>query len=449
MSHSIQGLKTAPGPRGDTFLGSTLDFKERPAQFIKYVADAYGDVTRFKIAGGYWYMLTHPEDVHDAMTKRANIFLKPAIAKRLWEEFLGDGILTTEGEVWERQHRLMVPAFHHKRIQSYGDTMGAYTRRMIDRWSPNSQVDISEAMVALTLEIVAKTLFDADVSDGTSTVGSAMRILQQEMVNHILMPLPVPHWWPSEANKRKVKALKDIEDIVLNVVTERRKTGEDTGDLLSMLLHATDETGDRLSDKELRDQSMTLFFAGHETTAHSMTWAWYLFAKHPEITQRLQADIDRVTQGEPLNVKHLPQLPFLDQCVKEAMRLLPSVWVFIKQPTEDVDVRGFKIPKGAPVLISPYVIQRDPRWFPSPLTFLPERFSPEREKLIPKGAYVPFSGGARICLGKAFAMMESALVLGTMLQRLTPQVSSDYVFDFKAELSMHPSGPMPIDVLFR
>ncbi len=441
-------LKTPPGPRGDFFLGSTLDFKEHPAKYIRYVAQTYGDVTRFRVGPAYWYLVTHPEDIHDMMTKRGHIFLKPKIAKRLWDKFLGDGLLTTEGKVWERQSRLVRPAFRRSRIHAYGTEMVAYTHRMIDAWQEGERVDMADAMTGLTLEIVAKTLFDADVRAGTSTVAKAMLVLQKEMLEHIYMPLPVPRWWPSEANKRKLKAIADIEQIVQDVVDERRASGEDHGDLLSMLLQP-DETGDRLSDKELRDQSMTLFFAGHETTANAMAWAWMLFAQHPEVTERLQADLARVTGGDRIDVKHLPDLPYLDWCVKECLRLRPSVWVFIKEPTEDVEVRGFKIPKGAPVLISPYVTQLDERWYPSPQTFVPERFSPERIKEIPRGAYVPFSGGKRVCLGQGFAMMEMKLILGSMLQRLQPKLADGYVPVHKAELSMHPDGGLPTDILFR
>jgi cytochrome P450 len=441
-------LKTPPGPRGDLFLGSTLDFKAHPAKYIRYVAQTYGDVTRFRVGPAYWYLVTHPEDIHDMMIKRGHIFLKPKIAKRLWDKFLGDGLLTTEGKVWERQSRLVRPAFRRSRVHAYGSTMVEYTHRMIDRWEDGQRVDMAEAMAGVTLEIVAKTLFDADVHAGTSTIAKAMVVLQKEMLEHIYMPLPVPRWWPSEANKRKLKAIADIEDIVQDVVDDRRASGEDHGDLLSMLLQP-DETGDRLSDKELRDQAMTLFFAGHETTANAMAWAWMLFAQHPEVTQRIQTDLAEVTGGDRIDVKHLPDLPYLDWCVKECLRLRPSVWVFIKEPTEDVEMRGFKIPKGAPVLISPYVTQLDERWFPSPQTFIPERFSPERAKSIPKGAYVPFSGGKRVCLGQGFAMMEMKLILGSMLQRLRPRLADGYVPAHKAELSMHPDGGLPSDVLFR
>jgi cytochrome P450 len=438
-----------PGPRGDLLLGSTLDFKDRPARFIRYVAQAYGDVTRFRVGPVHWYLLAHPEDIQDAMTRRADVFIKPAIARRLWDPFLGDGLLTAEGEAWKRLHTLVRPAFHRTRIHGYGDVMTAYTDRMIDGWTAGSRLDLDEAMVALTLEIVAKTLFDADIADGAETFGRAMDALQRQMVEHIHMPLPVPRWWPSAGNRRKVEAIDTIEGIVWGVIEARRASGEDRGDLLSMLLLSRDEDGNGLTDKEIRDQAMTLFFAGHETSAHQMTWAWYLLARNPHAAARLQREIDAVTGGSRLTVAHLKQLPYLEWTFLEAMRMQPSVWVFMKETTEDVEVRGYRIPKGSPVVISPWVTHHDARWFPSPETFDPERFSPERARSIPKGAYVPFSGGQRICLGKAFAMMEGQLVLGTMLQRLTPAVPADYELAFTAELSMHPDGPLPIDAIFR
>jgi cytochrome P450 len=194
---------------------------------------------------------------------------------------------------------------------------------------------------------------------------------------------------------------------------------------------------------------MTLFFAGHETTAHAMTWAWYLLAKYPKVTARLQREIDAVTGGGRLTVEHLKAIPYLDWVVSEGMRILPSVWVFMKEPTQDTTLRGVRIPKGAPILISPYVLQHDARWFPSPETFDPERFSPERVGSIPKGAYVPFSGGSRTCLGRGFAMMEAQLIIGTLAQRLQPTVPVDYVPTKQAVLSLQPEGGLPIDVVLR
>ena len=189
--------KTAPGPRGGFFLGSTLDFKARPLRFIRYVADAYGDVSRFRVGPSYWYLLRHSDDIRDAMTTRSHIFLKPKIAKRLWEKFLGDGLLTTEGETWKRQHELVLPAFHRTRIEADGDVMVDYTHRMLDQWEEGAELDVDAHFVSLTLEIVAKTLLDADIREGAAAVGEAMEILNKEMLEHIYQPFPVPKWWPS------------------------------------------------------------------------------------------------------------------------------------------------------------------------------------------------------------------------------------------------------------
>ena len=443
------GAKTAPGPRGDTLLGSTLDFKESPLEFISYVHRAYGDVARFRVGPGNWYLISHPEDIWDAMVRRPDVFVKPQIAKRLWEKFLGNGLLTLEGDDWKRMHRLVRPAFHRKRIEAYAETMVGYTHRMIDAMEPNSRIDFDGAMVSLTLEIVAKTLFDADVREGAEQVGSAMHVLNEEMLNHIHMPIPVPRWWPSARNRRKIRAIENIEEIVRAVIEERRSEGTDRGDLLSTLVLSETDDGEKMTDKEIRDQAMTLFFAGHETTAHAMTWAWYLLARHPTVTARLHADIDAVTEGKPLTIADLKELPYLDQVIKEAMRILPSVWVFMKQPTEDVELRGIRIPKGCQIMISPFVTHHDPRWFPSPETFDPDRFSPERVGDIPNGAYIPFSGGRRVCIGRNFAMMEAKLLIGSMLQRLQPSVPDDVIPVKQAVLSMQPLGGLPVDVQFR
>lgn len=439
----------APGPRGDFLLGSTLDFKESPLEFVSYVHRAYGDVARFRVGPSHWYLIAHPEDIWDVMVRKPDVFIKPNVAKRLWDKFLGDGLLTLEGDSWKRMHKLVRPAFHRKRIDAYGQTMVDFTHRLVDGLEQGDRIDFDAAMVSLTLEIVAKTLFDADVRHGSGQVAEAMAVLNVEMLNHIHSPVPVPRWWPSARNRRKLQAIENIEAIVRAVIDERRQDGQDRGDLLSTLVFAKTEDGEAMTDKEIRDQAMTLFFAGHETTAHAMTWAWYLLARHPHVTARLQADIDAVTQGRRLTIADLKSLPYLDQVVKEAMRILPSVWVFIKQPVEDAVIRGVTIPKGSPVLISPYVTHHDSRWFPSPETFDPDRFSPERAASIPNGAYIPFSGGQRVCIGRNFAMMEARLIIGSLVQRLQPKVPDDLVPVKQAMLSMQPLHGLPADVMFR
>ncbi len=444
-----KSLPLPPGPRGDILLGVALDFKESPLQYACYMQKAYGDVVRFRMGPSQWALVSDPKLVWEMMVERADEFRKPEVARRLWEKFLGNGILTTEGEVWRRQNRLIRPAFRKGRIAAYGDIMVEYTERMMADWKEGQELDFGEAMVGLTLEVVAKTLFDADVRSGSARVGEAMKVLNVEMLNHVYMPVPLPRWWPTAANRRKIKAIDDIEQIVRDVIEQRRSGGEDLGDLLSMLVFSKDEAGDSLSDKEIRDQAMTMFFAGHETTAHALTWAWYLLARHPEVTQRVQADIDAVTGGEALTITHLKSLPYLEQVADECMRILPSVWVFMKEPVETTHLGGYQIPKGTQIMISPYVLQHDERWFPSPETFNPDRFEKERAKTIPKGAYVPFSGGSRICAGRNFALMEMRLILGTMLQRMEPEVPADHIPTKEAVLSMQPADGLPATIRFR
>ena len=441
--------RPAPGPRGAWLLGSTLDFKDRPLEYACYLQRAYGDVVRFRVGHMNWYLLSHPDDIHDAMVQRAHIFLKPKIAHKLWRPFLGDGVLTLEGEAWKRMSRLMRPAFHKKRLANYAGVMARYSDRLVDRYTAGERRDMARDMTALTLEIVAKTLFDADVQADASEFGDAMLDLQDAILDHLYMPLPIPRWWPSQTNRRKWSAIDHMRGRVAQVITERRRAGVDTGDLLSMLMAAREEDGTGLTDKELLDQSMTLFFAGHETTANSLTWTWYLLARHPEVVQRLQEELHAACGERPPGVEDLRNLPYLEQVVKEAMRILPSVWTFMKEPTEDVEVRGYHIPKGSQVMICPYIVHRDPRWWHHPTVFDPDRFAPERESRIRKGAYVPFSGGSRVCLGKAFALLESRIILGTMLQRINPAIPADYVPDKLAELSMHPRGGLPFDVVLR
>ena len=445
----VSDPKPAPGPRGAWLLGSTLDFKDSPLEYARYLHRAYGDVVKFRVGHLDWYLLAHPDDIYDAMVTRADIFLKPAIASKLWEPFLGDGVLTLEGTEWKRASRLMRPAFHKKRLDTYAAAMTDCTAGLVGRYTAGERRDIAKDMTAVTLEIVGRTLFDVDVREEAGDFGEAMLDLQDAILDHLYLPLPIPKWWPSKTNKRKWAAIDHMRGLVADVIADRRRSGEDRGDLLSMLIEARDEDGQGLTDKELLDQSMTLFFAGHETTANSLAWNWYLLARHPEVTARLQADLDRVCGGAPMRVEHLRDLPYLDQVVKESMRVLPSVWTFMKEPTEDVVVRGYHIPKGSQIMFCPSITQRDERWWPNPTVFDPERFSPENEKQIRKGAYFPFSGGSRVCMGKAFAMMESKIILGTMLQRIEPSIPADFVPKMLPELSMHPKGGIPFDVVFR
>ena len=438
MTTPLHGRKFVPGPIGKPLVGSLIDFQNDALSFVDSAVANHGDVVRWGMGIDDWYMLSNPAHVFDVLVKRAHLFYKPKIAKRLWRHFLGMGILSNDGESWKRQHKLVKPGFHRHRIEAYGETMVRYSAEMAAEWRSGQEIDMCVAMTELTLAVVCKTLFDADVKRDAPTVGNAIRVLNEALTEHIHMPLPVPKWWPSATNRRKHRAIEDVEGIVRGFIEQRRTSGEDRGDLLSMLVFARDDSGAAMSDKQLRDEAMTLVFAGHETTANALTWLWYLLAKHPEVEQKLARELEEALGGRPATVSDLGNLPYLDQVVKEGMRILPSVWCYMREPIEDVQIGDYVIPKGGQIFICPYVIHRDPRNYEDPLEFRPERWTKEMEARLPRGAYVPFSLGPRVCIGKAFAEMEARLVLATLMQHLVPQIPADYEPEFFPKLSLSP-----------
>jgi cytochrome P450 len=433
----------APGPKGLPVIGNTLQFTRDQLGFCTGAARDYGDVARFRVAVDDWYLLSNPKDIHDVCVTRAKLFHKPRISRQIWDLFLGKGVLVTDGDFWKQQHNMVKPGFHRRRIESYGESMAALASDMVDGWKDGQKVDYCDEMTSLTLAIVAKTLFDADVKRDARVVGDAMKIIQEALVAHINLPIPVPKWWPSKTNKKKLAAIGDMDGVLSRIIGERRANPGDRNDLLSMLLEAEDANGKRMSDKQLRDEVMTLFFAGHETTSHALMWTLYLLNENADVAQRVYDEVHPVLQGRTPTIEDLESFPYLEMVVKESMRLLPSVWMFMREPIEDVEIGGYTIPKGSYIAISPYVTHRHPKNFQNPLKFDPERFTPENEKKIAKGAYIPFSAGPRVCIGKAFAMMEARLILATIIDRVQVEVQHGYQPDFVAQLSLNARQGLP------
>lgn len=438
-----------PGPKGRLLIGNTIEFQEQPLDFILKYKAQYGDLYRFTVAGNSWYLVSRPEWIDRILVREAANFYKPKLAKRLWRPFLGEGVLAADGEKWKKQSKLVRPGFHRERIDAYGRIMVHFTHQLIEGWQDGDKVDMVEEMTSLTLWIVCKTLFDADVTGDAARVGELMVTLNDKMLEHINLPLPVPRWWPSRTNREKVAALDEIRAVVRRIIDERRTSGEDRGDLLSMLALAKDEQGVPMGDEQLHAETMTLFFAGHETTSLALAWMWYLLAKHPQVLQALVDEVDTVLGGRAPEVSDLSSLPYLELVVKESMRILPSVWSFMREPQTDVTFGEFQVPKGSILFISPYAVHHDARWYPDPEVFRPERFTADNYRTIPKGAYIPFAGGPRICLGKQFAMMESRLVLATLVQHVRPSLHPDYRHELHPQLALRPKHGMPITVTFR
>ena len=364
----------------------------------------------------------HPDLVEEVLVTQHRKFIKHYRLRKTGRT-LGQGLVTSEGELWRSQRKLAQPAFHRERINRYAQFMVDYTERMLASWASGQVRDVQADMMNLTLEIVAKTLFDAEIGGESADASAAMETLERGFIartGHLLAP---PIWLPTPLNVRLVRAIRRLERIILSIIAERRKSGEDRGDLLSMLLHAQDEdSGRRMSDQLLRDEVMTLFMAGHETTANTLAWAWLLLARHPEVEARLHAELDEVLGGRPPTVADLPRLVYTERVVTETLRVYPTVWTLGREATEPVELGGYRIPAGMTIFMPQWVIHRDARWYDDPEVFRPDRWADGLMQRIPRYAYFPFGGGPRICIGNNFAMMEATLILATIAQALSAEL---------------------------
>jgi cytochrome P450 len=411
-------IKTLPrGPKGNLLLGSLRDFQRDQLAFYASCAHDYGDVvpTRFGPLGAL--LIYHPDAIEEVLVTRSRDFVKSPGA-RLLRPLLGQGLLLSEGSAWLRQRRLVQPAFHRQRLAGYGEIMTAYTERRLVDWKDSPVVDVHAEMMALTLEIVAKTLFDADVSDQTGAVGHAANVLAEHFGARLRSFRLLPHWAPTPANLRSAQAIRRLDQVIYRMIAARRSSGEDRGDLLSIFLHAQDaDHGTRMTDRQVRDVAMTLFMAGHETTAVALSWTWYLLAQHPEVEARLAEELRAVLGGRAPVMADLPRLTYTERVVTESMRLYPPAYAMGRQVARPTEVAGYPVARKVIVVIPTWVVHRDARWFDEPEAFRPERWADERARPLPRFAYFPFGGGPRQCIGNAFAMMEAVLVLATIAQR--------------------------------
>ena len=441
--------KPIPTHKGHWLWGGTFDFQKRPADFVLEGHERYGDVFKTRVLTGYSYFIRDPEIVNAINVTHAKHIYKPKVVKQMWKPFLGNGLVPNDGESWRRQHKLIMPGFHKMRVDAYAPTMAEYTRDMVAAWKDGEQRDFRKEMVELTLRVVAKTLFDTDLANDSETIHDAIQDISEALIDHAQMPLPVPRWWPTERNKRTVRALDAMDDVIRRLVEARRSEGEDRGDLMSQVVFAADEQG-HMSEKQMRDELMTLVFAGHETTAHTLTWAWYLLAKNRDKLAKAQREIDEKIGKRPIGVDDLKELPYLEMCLKESLRRLPAVWIFAREAQTDLRLGGHHFPKGAILAISPLATGRNPKYFHNPDEYRPERWTRDFERQLPRGAYVPFAMGPRVCLGKQFAMMEMRIVLGTLIQNVDVNILEGFEPDFLPELSLNPGAKgMQMRVRFR
>lgn len=410
------------GPRGNVVLGSVGGIYRDPLRFVLDLARDHGEVARYRVAHMRMYQVNHPAGVQRILHDNHRNYSKDVATFGTLRLIVGNGLFTSDGGFWLRQRRLMQPAFHRRRVAAFGDLMTDTTLAMLERWRPRvamgQPLDMAAEFMRLTLEVVTRALFSTSVEQEVARIGQAITTLLNDVTFRFVFPFYPPLRVPTPRNRRFLAARATLDGIVYGIIAGRRREPGEHDDLLAMLMEARDEeTGEGMSDEQLRDEVITLFIAGHETTANALTWAGYLLSTHVEVGRRLRAEVDGTLGGHVPTVADLPRLAYTRMVIDEAMRLYPPVWVTDRRAVEADVVCGYRIPAGATVSISPYVTHHDPAFWENPEGFDPERFAPERSAGRPQYAYFPFGSGPRQCIGKGFALMEMTLVLALLAQR--------------------------------
>jgi len=432
-----------PGPPNRLVSALFGAMQQNPLDYFTELAQKYGDVAGMRIGNFRTLFINHPDLIEDVLVNKARLYHKGRILQSN-KYLFGEGLLTSEGDFWLRQRRLSQPAFHRERIAAYAATMAEYTEQMLATWRGGEERDVHEEMLNLALRIVGKTLFDADVTRDAKEVGETLDILLEIAANFGRTVL-VPLWVPTPRNLRAKMGVRRLEKVIYRIIAERRAGGRDgagldRGDLLSTLLQVQDEDGTRMSDRQLRDETITLFLAGHETTANTLSWTWWLLAQNPVVEKRLHEELDGVLGGRAPTVEDLPKLQYLGRILTESLRLYPTAWGMARLAAEEHEIAGYPVHPGYGVAFAQWVVHRDARWFDAPLEFRPERWENGLAKQLPRFAYFPFGGGPRQCIGNTFALMEASVVLATVGQKFRFTLVPGHKVTPLASITMRPKS---------
>jgi cytochrome P450 len=426
-------------------LGHVLSYVRDPLAFLER-ASKLGPLSRLELPGIEAVLVNDPHLIEAICVTQNRQFIKDRFAQDL-QRILGTGLLTSDGEFWRRQRRLAQPAFHKERIAGYGKTMVDVTRSHVEGWREGDVRDAHADMMRLTLDIVGKTLFGSDVGHLAPEIGECLEHITARYADAVAMT--IPHWdkLPTPLNRRFRHAVERLDRIVYGLLASHRRgeTG-DGKDLLSMLMSVRDEDGGAMSDRQLRDETITLLLAGHETTAISLTFTWMLLSQHPDVRRRLEEEVDAVAGDRALTSADLPRLTFTDRVVRESLRLYPPAWSIGREAAEDVELGGVRFPRGTWFWFLPWTVHRDERWFADPQRFDPDRWSDAFTKGLPRFAYFPFSGGPRQCIGNAFATMETVLCLATVARRFRLDVLSGREVPLLPTVTLRPKEGLRVRV---
>jgi cytochrome P450 len=431
----------APGPRGGLFLGSLFEAQRDPLEFFQRVIATHGDYVSVRFGPFRYMIVNEPDAVRQVLVDNHRNYKKSRNYQGL-KLVLGEGLVTSEGDFWRRQRRLAQPAFHKERLASFVRTMVSDTTAMLERWragGASGSFDVHHEMMRLTLRIVTRTLFSTDSDADADAVGRAMTVAIDHVNEYSDAIIRIPTWLPTPKNMRFRAARRTLDALVLRIIDERRKATDKPNDLLTMLMSAQDEeTREQMTDRQLRDEVMTLVAAGHETTANALTWAFYLLSQHPEAAERVRAEAQSVLGGRSPGIEDLPRLVFAKSVLEETMRLYPPAWIIEREALAEDRLGGYRVRRGSVVAMSPFTLHRNTRYWERPEEFDPDRFSPASAMARPKHAYLPFGGGPRLCIGNAFAMMEAQIILAMVASRWSLALAPGFAVELDPSVTLRP-----------
>ncbi|MEA5574315.1 cytochrome P450 [Calothrix sp. UHCC 0171] len=431
-----------PGPKGHFLVGSLWEYTQNPLDFFSNCVAEYGDIVHWKTLGKSSYLINRPDEIEDIFVTQANSFTK--INFGYWINLiLGKGLVTNEGDFWQRQRRLIQPGFYRQRLNNYGNWMVDYTQKLLENWQGGETRDICQDMQNLSLEIITHFLFGFDSCNQQDDINRIIKLSNECFdLLHQITSQQKQIWFSTHKKQHFYSTLKQLDHTIYKVIQNRRKTVKDFGDLLSMLLHLPENGNHEMDDQQLRDELVTLLIAGRETISMALAWTWYLLSQHPEIEAQLIAELRRVLGGRKPTPEDLPNLPYTNMVFMETLRLYPPDWLLTRKVIKECEIGGYTLPANSNIFISAWLIQRDRRFFENPELFQPQRWNPSFTKQLPKFAYFPFGGGGRACIGKSLAMMEAILVLATIAQQFSLKLIDHTVVEPLATITLRPKSQL-------
>lgn len=443
--------RLAPEVKGIPLLGQLLTMRENPLRFMVEVMCRHGGLVRVNVGPRVLHLVTHPDHVQEILQQKHRSFTKKTAGMAQLSLLVGNGLLTSDGEFWRRQRRIAQPAFHKDHLRSFADRMVQVAQETGERWhqtaASGDTLDVDDEMMRATLAVVSRTLISADVSREAAAVDAALDYLLLEIRKRLFDPFHLPLAIPTPGNVKFKRAVETIDTLVVRVIAERRSGQVTCDDLLQMLIEAVDEeTGESMTDLQLRDEVVTMFIAGHETTASALAWTWFCLSTHPAVRERLWQELDGVLAGRAPTIDDLPRLPYLGQVLNESLRLFPPAWVIARQTAEPVEIGGYHIPEDHTVLIVPYAIHRSAEFWENPLGFDPDRFAGERTASHHRYQFFPFGAGTRMCIGKGFALIEAKLILAHLAQTFRLDLAPDHTVEPQATVTLRPRDGIQMHV---